>query len=61
MNKIFTANLPPVTPRQSRASGIAAADLLTKELDCVTGGLRADPSITVCHFDGTPIVDEWID
>lgn len=38
MNKISTANLPPLTPRESIASGIEAVELSAKELDRVTGG-----------------------
>ena len=61
MDRRLTGNLPPVTPRQSTASGIAAVELSAKELDRVSGGFRTNDPVTVTWIDGTPIVDEWID
>jgi hypothetical protein len=48
MNKILTANLPPLTPRESIASGIAAVELSAKELDRITGGYNTEPTPGVC-------------
>jgi hypothetical protein len=63
MDRRFTANLPPVTPRQSTASGIAAVELSAKELDRVSGGLQtgSDAPLTLTWHCGVPIIDEWID